>query len=505
MLAALVAGGMLPFAFAPYHQFYVAPLSYAALFVLWRGASAKAALGLGFAYGLAAFAAGTYWTYISVHEYGNSPVALAVLLSAGLIAVLAAFVAVVGYAAARSGCTRGAAAWLCALPALWVIVEWSRGWLFTGFGWLSAGYSQTGSWAFGLAPVLGQHGVGWVVLETAGALVTLALGGRRARCVALVVLAVLWGGGYVLGNQQWTEPRGSVRRVALVQGAVPQDLKWRPEQLEPTMRTYRRLTETAAGNDLVVWPEAAIPALYSRVEPYLDGMADWARANDTEVMLGILRGGPDGTGFQNTLVALGEPPEFYFKRHLVPFGEYFPVPGFVRDWMRLMSLPYVDATPGPPEQPPLGVAGERIAVTICYEDVFGAEQLHSLPEATLLVNISNDAWFGDSIAPAQHLQISRMRAAEAGRYLLRATNTGITAVIDPRGRVVESLPQFEAGVLESTVQGFTGATPYARVGNYPVVTGAALVLAVTLGGGVVARRWAAARSSGSRRSGTTAR
>ncbi len=197
-------------------------------------------------------------------------------------------------------------------------------------------------------------------------------------------------------------------------------------------------------------------------------------------MLGILREEDEGTGFQNTVVALGEPPRVYFKRHLVPFGEYFPVPGFIRDWMRRMSpLPYLDANPGAPDQDPLDVAGERIAVTICYEDVFGAEQLATLGQATLLVNVSNDAWFGDSIAPHQHLQIARMRAAEGHRYLLRATNTGVTAVIDPRGRVVERLPQFEPGVLETTVQGFTGPTPYARWGNWPVVSGALLVLAAT--------------------------
>jgi apolipoprotein N-acyltransferase len=162
----------------------------------------------------------------------------------------------------------------------------------------------------------------------------------------------------------------------------------------------------------------------------------------------------------------------------VPFGEYFPVPDFMRQWLRLMSLPYVDAEPGPPEQPPLAVAGERIAATICYENLFGAEQLHYLPEATLLVNVSNDAWFGDSIAPHQHLQIARVRAAEAGRYMLRSTNNGITAIIDPLGNVSARIPQFEPGVLDGAVQGFTGATPYARVGNYLVVSGAFAVLAV---------------------------
>jgi apolipoprotein N-acyltransferase len=174
-------------------------------------------------------------------------------------------------------------------------------------------------------------------------------------------------------------------------------------------------------------------------------------------------------GFQNVLLALTEQPQVYVKRHLVPFGEYFPVPSFIRSWMRLMNLPYTDGVPGAPDQPPLAIDGEQVAITICYEDVFGAEQLHYLPRATLLVNVSNDAWFGDSIAPHQHLQIARVRAAEAGRYLLRATNTGVTAIIAPRGAVAGTVPQFQAAVLEHTVRGYTGATPYARFGNYPIL------------------------------------
>ncbi|HVJ29230.1 MAG TPA: apolipoprotein N-acyltransferase, partial [Gammaproteobacteria bacterium] len=184
--------------------------------------------------------------------------------------------------------------------------------------------------------------------------------------------------------------------------------------------------------------------------------------------------------FQNIVVALTDEPQIYVKRHLVPFGEFYPVPGFIRNWMRLMNLPTGDAIPGAADQPPLSVAGEKVAVTICYEDVFGAEQLRYLADATLLVNVSNDAWFGDSIAPHQHLQIARVRAAEAGRYLLRSTNTGVTAIIDPNGRVVDSLPQFHAGVLKATVRGYTGATPYGRVGNYLVVVLALVLLLAVL-------------------------
>ena len=476
LLASVAAGAVLPLAFAPFGQFWVAPLSYGILLYLWGGASPRGAFALGFAYGAAGFLAGTYWTYISVHDFGEAPMALAIALAGGLVVVLALFVAAAGWAAARWFRTTGPVAWFGVLPSLFVLTEWLRGWFLTGFGWLSAGYSQTDSWLMGLAPIFGLNGMSWAVMLSAGALVALVVGTSRMRVRALVALTVLWGGAWAISDMRWTAPTGRVISVALVQGAVPQDLKWRPEQLRPTIELYRRLTLETGRSELIIWPEAAIPALHEQVSGELDLIGGEVEQLGAAVMFGILRRDPATDTFQNTLMTLTDPPSVYVKRHLVPFGEYFPVPGFVRNWMRLMSLPYVDAEPGDARQPPIELIGEKIAVTICYEDVFGAEQLHYLPEATLLVNVSNDAWFGDSIAPHQHLQIARLRAAEAGRYLLRSTNTGITAIIDPRGLVADRLPQFEPGVLADAVQPFTGATPYARWGNYPVVLGALLTL-----------------------------
>ena len=476
LLACVAAGAVLPLAFAPFGQFWIAPLSYAVLLYLWGGATPRRAFVLGFAHGAASFLAGTYWIYISVHDFGQAPASLAIALTGGLVAVLALFVGAAGWAAARWFQTTGPFAWFGFLPALFVLTEWFRGWLFTGFGWLSAGYSQTDTWLMAYAPTFGLHGMSWAVLLSAGALVALVAGSSRTRARALAALTVLWGGAWALSDVNWTEPTGRVVRVALAQGAVPQDLKWRPEQLRPTLDLYRELTLESRGSELVIWPEAAIPAIHDQVVPELDRFRREFEELGAAVMFGILRRDAASDTFQNTLMTLAEPPAVYVKRHLVPFGEYFPVPAFVRNWMRLMSLPYVDAEPGAALQPPIELIGEKIAVTICYEDVFGAEQLHYLPEATLLVNVSNDAWFGDSIAPHQHLQIARLRAAEAGRYLLRSTNTGVSAIIDPRGRVAGRLPQFEPGVLADAVQPFTGATPYARWGNFPVVVGVILTL-----------------------------
>jgi apolipoprotein N-acyltransferase len=479
-LLSIAAGALLPLAFAPFDQFWIAPLSYAALFWTWRDATPRRAALLGFLYGCASFGFGTYWTFIAVRVFGGAPIALALFLMLGLTLVLALFVAVAGLLATRFFGTRGAVAWLATLPALFVLTEWLRGWMFTGFGWLAAGYSQTDTWLMGYAPVGGIHTMSLAVLMTAGALLTLALGTLRERAAAAAVVVAVWAGGFAADRHSFTQPKDNALDVALAQGNIAQELKWEAEQLPGMMMLYSELTRQSAGADLVVWPEAAIPTLLEYVSDFLAGVRRRAAEQGSTVLLGILRlpeGAKSVEEFQNVVVALTEEPQIYVKRHLVPFGEFFPVPDFIRDWMRYMNLPTGDAIPGAPDQPPFDVAGEKIAITICYEDVFGAEQLHSLPEATLLVNVSNDAWFGDSIAPHQHLQIARVRAAEAGRYLLRSTNTGVTAIIDPKGGLVDTLPQFRTGVLKGTVRGYTGATPYARVGNWLVVILALVMLA----------------------------
>jgi apolipoprotein N-acyltransferase len=257
---------------------------------------------------------------------------------------------------------------------------------------------------------------------------------------------------------------------------VSQDLKWLPEQRQPTLDLYRELTMQNLDSELIVWPEAALPSLVSDEREYLSEV--WTRVQESggALVLGVLRVDGADWNIRNSLLALGEEPGFYDKRHLVPFGEYFPVPDFVRDWLRLMSLPYSDIEPGPTDQPVLLAGRFRIAPSICYEDAFGAEQRVFLPEANLLVNISNDGWFGDSVAPHQHLQIARMRALESGRFLIRSTNTGISAVVDTLGRVMAQSPQFSMTTLRARVQPYSGATPYILAGNGPVISLAWLVL-----------------------------
>jgi apolipoprotein N-acyltransferase len=292
---------------------------------------------------------------------------------------------------------------------------------------------------------------------------------------------VLFGVPALWAGHAWTQSAGAPFAVAAVQGAVPQDQKWQASNRDATLERYLRLTRQAWGARLIVWPESALPVLAPEIPEYLDSLHAAAHAHGADLAIGMVNYLPaTGQYFNGILVIADAGVGWYYKRHLVPFGEYFPVPSFIRSWMRLMSLPYDDFTAGGARQPTLHAAGQALGLTICYEDAFGSSQLASLRTATLLINVTNNAWFGDSTAPHQHLQISRMRALEAGRFLIRSTNDGITAVIGPHGAVVARLPQFEEAVLHAEVLPLTGLTPYARFGNTPVVQGALALMGVAV-------------------------
>lgn len=482
-LLGLAAGLTFPLAFAPFGAWWYAPVVVALGAALWPALTPRQAAGAGFAFGAGAFLTGTYWLYISITIFGGAPPALSIFLMLGLVLVMAVYYAGTAWVVARLA--RGDARhllWL--LPAAWVTMEWLRGWLLSGFPWLSLGYSQTDGPLAGFVPVGGVYGGGLAVALVAAALIVLVREPRWRLPAAVIVLAVP-AAGAGLGRIDWTGPAGEPLRAALVQGAITQDRKWLPEERAPTLALYRRLTLAEADADIIVWPEVAVPAETSQVAGYLAGIDRIMEARDASLLLGIMDYDEDLGGYSNSVLLLGPGEGIYRKRHLVPFGEYFPVPDFLREWMRLMSLPYTDTVAGPEQPELLEAAGERVALTICYEDAFGAEQLYAFPEATLLVNVSNDAWFGDSIAPHQHLQIARLRSLEAGRWQLRATNTGITAFIDPRGRIHALSPQFETAVLRARVQPRTGLTPYAATGNWPVV---GICLALLAAGALAARR-----------------
>jgi apolipoprotein N-acyltransferase len=481
---AFAAGGALAAAFAPLNLWPLAVLCPALLMWLWQEVSPREAARLGFCFSFATFAAGTYWLYISIHGFGNAPIWVAFGLMLGLVGIMGLYQAGLGYAVARWLPRRGAARYLLALPAAWLLVEWWRGWFLSGFSWLSLGYSQTDTWLAGFAPIAGVYGIGLLLLVCAGALAALLCGEARLRRPALIALVAPWLIGAAFYHHAWTRPAGGPVNVALVQGAIPQDEKWLDSNHDYTLALYKRLTEGVIGKAaLIVWPESATADVANDLVPYINGLYGEARTRGSALVMGVLRAEQARDGqvrYYNSVLALGDQPSWYDKHHLVPFAEFFPVPQFVRSWLRLMSLPYSDFTPGAARQPPLAVAHLQLGTTICYEDAYGSSMLSVLPRADLLVNVTNDAWFGHSSARHQHFQIARMRALEAGRYLIRAANDGITGAIGPQGEVIARAAEFEPVTLVVQVVPYAGLTPYARVGNWLAVGLATLALACGL-------------------------
>ena len=476
---AFAAGASLNLAFAPFGWWPLGVLIPAILFVLIRGLPAWRAGWIGAAFGAGFFGFGTYWLYTCIHVFGLVPIWLTVILQSGLIISMAMYCAALCFLANRFWLKAGATRDWLVLPLLWVLFEWLRGWLLSGFPWLSLGYAMIDSPIAGWAPLFGVYGVTWAALCLSAALSILT--SRNVplprSLVAFGVMLLVLGLPLLLSRHEWTHPAGTALPIATVQGAVSQDQKWQAKNRDATLSRYSKLTEQAWGARLIVWPEAALPVLANSIPDYLRQLKEQGRAHGADLAIGLLNYNPATQQFYNGLLVLSESGGgWYYKRHLVPFGEYFPVPAFVRTWLRLMSLPYDDMTPGTDDQPTLAAAGQKLGLTICYEDAFGSKQLKVLREATLLVNVTNNAWYGDSTAPHQHLQIARMRALEAGRYLVRAANDGISAVIGPQGDIVARLPQFQEAVLRADVRPMQGLTPYARLGNYPVVSAAALLL-----------------------------
>lgn len=483
LLASLLAGALAVVGFAPLNVWPLPILSLAVLFgLLARTVSMRAGLLIGLAWGWGFFITGVSWIFVSLSVYGGMVTWLAALATFLFCTVLALFPALVGALQAR---WRGSPALrlLLLTPLLWGVTEWVRGWLFTGFPWLGVGYSQVPSGPLaGYAPLVGVYGVSFLLALIAALLAwSVTTRGQLAHriwaAVAIVALAV---GGQALRSVAWTTPDGAPTTVALLQGNIPQDMKWQPERTLATLESYARMA-TASPAQLIVLPETALPLFESNLpDTYRAGLTSLGRKNGGDVLTGLPTGSPDGA-YYNSVVSYGSAPsQRYHKVHLVPFGEYIPLKA-VWGWViQVLHIPLSDFARGAVDQRPLVIGGQRVAVNICYEDAFGEEIIRQLPAASVLVNVSNLAWFGDSFAPWQHTQMSQMRALETGRMMLRATNTGVTAIIDAQGHILAALPLFQSGSLRGTIQGYAGSTPYVRWGNTPV-----LVVWVVLGIGLL--------------------
>ena len=460
--AAFVLGAFCVLGFAPFGVSPAPTLALGGLFFLWCKASTpRQAMLLGLAWGAGCFLFGVSWIYVSLSQFGGMAPPAAAGATLLFCVYLALFPALAGglLLSWRSNTNRD----VLLFAGLWTLTEWLRGTLFTGFPWLAVGYSQSPpSPLAGWASVLGVYGVGFIVALIGGLLgqmsKQMSFAGWRRPAAWLSIIALLGLGG-LLRRMDWTQAAGVPVTVSLLQGNVPQSLKWDPKRLPLSVDTYLRLAKAHPAT-LTVLPETALPLFFNEVpREVLRGLTSHGSA-----LIGVAVSTTDG-GYTNGAVTLTTAlaPAAYAKRHLVPFGEYAP-PGFA--WFfRFAHIPMSDFTAGPPRQEPLNIAGQRIAPNICYEDLFGEELLGALPAATLLVNMSNTAWFGDSLAQPQHLQIAQLRAIETGRVMLRATNTGMTAMVGPDGAIIAALPPFTSAALVVQAQGRSGLTPYARWGN----------------------------------------
>lgn len=534
--ACLAAGALQCLAFAPFNHTFIAVAGLAVLFRAVAVAPPARAFFRGWLFGFAAFGAGLWWVTESF-QYQHVGLELAIPMVASLAAALGLWPALFGAlvatllgngapggrvrrlvsflpfapsdssdeAASASPDRRRFVAALWWLPAAWIAVEWLRGELFTGFTWLQLGYAALETPLAAWAPVAGSYAAGLVLALTAAGVALIGLAPRRALILFAAVVLVLWGGAAALVASErhaaWTRPAGEPLPVLVVQGNFPQGEKWTGAGRVAALERYEQLTAEHPGARLVVWPESALPHLARNVEQYLDLAGTRAARGGYVLLAGIFGWDAATRRPHNSVVRLAapfaaEPPSYYHKHHLLPFAEALPFERAIAPLARSWGLPAYSFASGAPHQPPLPVDGHTVAVSICYEIAFGAESAAALGDAALLVNVSNDAWFGDTIGPHQHFQIARMRALEQGRWLVRATNTGISALVSPAGETVALAPQFEATVLEGEVQPLAGRTPYVQWRDAPVLA--------VLGLMFPAGWWAAARRRGRPRGGARA-
>ncbi len=456
--ASLVLGCLLPLAFAPFDWWPLAILIPALL--LWNVDVdwwPRSLMLSGWLFGVGYFGFGVYWVYNSLHDFGQAPPSVAAAITGLLVVYLALAPALVllcqGWSKRRLG---AASLWL--LPFFWFGFEWFKGWFLTGMPWLSLGYAHTDSPLSGFAPLIGVYGIGALSLLMSVAFY-IALRERRFAWLGVVLAVPL--AGWLLQQVDWTEPMERRLEVTMVQGNIPQEVKWRYDQRQNIFNTYWRETSRHWDSDLIIWPETALPGRSEDIEQtVLRPVQEMVRRQGSALMTGLVVSEKANDHFYNSVALLGETRAYYHKRHLVLFGEYYPMRWLLDLMSGVISIPYSDLTAGPTEQPEMRVDGLVLGVSICFEDAFSRDIMLALPSANLLVNLSNDAWFGNSTAPHQHLQIARMRALESERTMLRSTNTGVSAFIDHNGSIIAQTRQFQTESITAVVEGRRGATPF---------------------------------------------
>ena len=479
ILLGFVSGATLSYAFAPYEYPWLVFPTMGLLFclVIHCRDNFTAAL-IGYSFGLGLFGFGIGWLYISINLFGGVNLSGAYAITFLLVAFHALYPTLIAVLTRQVFKHSHGLIAALAFSGLWTLVEWSRTWILSGFPWLSLGYTQTDTLFMNLAPVFGVFGISFILVFIACLLSNLITSKNSEKLASLIFIGVLFCGGYWLKDHQWTTPIDKKYSVALIQGAIPQEEKWRQEQRQPTIDLYLSLSKPYWQGDLVIWPETALPFFYQDQLSFIKELSNKVESEHAELLTGIPYSDGDTKKYYNSVVSLGQSKGIYLKRHLVPFGEYLPLDSLIRPLLHSMGISMANFSAAENDKPLIQISDVPVGISICFEDVFGEEVIDALPEAKILVNVSNDAWFGDSAAPHQHLQMARMRARETGRYLLRATNTGVSAIIDERGGIVSQSPQFKAHALAGDAILFEGMTPYAQSGNYPVVIFCSILLII---------------------------
>lgn len=471
-LLAGLAGAIAPLSLSPLDLWPLALVSVFLLLLVLENTTARQAAGLGWIYGLGFFGVGASWVYVSINVYGNTGGLFAAFLTLLFVAGLALLFALQGwlYQAYFSGRSRA-----LGFAACWVLFEWLRSWLLTGFPWLYLGYAHINTWLAGLAPVLGVLGVSFAVVLIAGLLYELFLIWHlpktiKARhfTVILLLFVLLGAGPQALRNTEWVHRvPGQDVEIALVQANIDQNLKFDPAYITEGLNLHAGLSSALWTYDVVIWPETAIPLLYQRATAELAYFDRLASENESTLLSGILF--REDQRIYNSITALGNGSGIYHKQKLVPFGEYVPLTGLMEPLLKIFELPMSSLAAGPGEQDLLQASGHQLAAYICYEVVYPDFVRRQAYLADFLVTISNDTWFGASFGPLQHLQMAAMRALENGRYMVRATSNGVSAFIDEKGRIIRQTEQFEIATLSGSVPVFVGRTPFSYWGSLPIV------------------------------------
>ncbi|SQH77986.1 apolipoprotein N-acyltransferase [Shewanella benthica] len=498
LVLAYLAGASTALAFAPYGLWPIYLI--ATVFALHQssGLSPRAGLTYWLSFGFGCFSVGISWIHVSMSTYGGIPLIASMALMALLALYLALYPALTGYLLQKISPTTSIMRNIILFPALWTLTEWLRGWVLTGFPWLWAGYSQTEGPIKVLASVIGALGLSFVLALIAG---VLALCWQKRWRPAVIIFPLLGLATYLSPMLSSVEPDGETVKVALVQGNISQSMKWQPETLWPTMSKYMELSRPLLDADIIIWPEAAIPAPEYMVSEFLDNASKVANLNDSAIITGIISHRQDN--FYNSLIVLGNHhnkhqsqadytkggSNEFKKHHLLPIGEFVPLESLLRPLAPLFNLPMSSFSRGAYQQPNLNALGHQLAPAICYEIAFAEQLRANVNEGTdLLLTVSNDAWFGSSNGPLQHMEIAQMRSIELGRPLVRATNNGVTAVVDELGNITHKLPQFETGVLVADIPLVKGQTWFSKWGQSPIL----ILSALLLGLAILRQRWLSA-------------